>query len=173
MLIAEVIFLNEKQREIWKSAALSIVELLILVMLCNLNAHSFSLGYGGEKVAALQKALKQSGAYDGRINGLFDLETKNAVRNLFPESRGEADCDVLEKLGLDCRCCGFSASSDLMARYISFRMDDMPVCSIRMAIAENRISGLMRSEPDFLCSLKKIEPSSEACDCAYKMENNK
>ncbi len=164
--------MSEKQKNLWLTAALSVVELVIMITLCNVNAHSFSLGYGGEKVAALQKMLKQSGAYDGRISGLFDIETKNAVKKLFPESNGEADCSVLKELGLDCRCCGFSAMSDLTAKYIFSKMDSTPICSIKNTIEENSISSLMRSDFDFFCGIKSLEPSSDACDCAYRYENN-
>ena len=172
-IICEVIFMSEKQKNMWLSAALSIIEFFILLLVCNMNAHSFSFGYGGEKVAALQKMLKQSGVYEGGINGIFDMETKNALGRLFPESNGEADFEVLEKLGLDCRCCGFSALSELTARYVSGKMKDTPFSAIEKKIKENRISALMRKDPDFFCGITKFDPSSDACDFAYRYEKNK
>lgn len=165
--------MSEKQKNIWLSAALSVIELVILLIICNLNAHSFSFGYGGEKVAALQKILKQSGAYDGGINGIFDVETKNAVRRLFPESNGEADCEVLEKLGLDCRCCGFSSVSDLTARYVFYRMNDIPLSAVENIIEKNSVSMLMRTDSGFFFEIMKLDPSSDACDFVYRYENNK
>lgn len=164
--------MSKKQKRMWLSATLSIVELLILIILCNLNAHSFSLGFGGEKVAALQRILKQSNVYEGEINGLFDIETKNALKKLFPESGGEADCYVLEKLGLDC-CCGFSALSELKARYVSYRADDVPFSVIEDILDENRVSELLRGDSDFFCKIKKLKSTSDACDYIYKYENNR
>lgn len=165
--------MSKKQKRMWLSAVLSLIELMILIILCNLNARSFSLGFGGERVAALQKALRQSGVYGGEINGLFDIETKNAVKKLFPESEGEANCDVLEGLGLDSSSCGFSAVSELTSRYISYKMDILPLCTVRDIINKNRISELMRCDSAFLCEMKELIPSADACDCAYKYENNK
>lgn len=165
--------MSEKQKRMWLSAALSAVELLILLLLCNINAYSFSLGFGGERVAALQKALRQSGAYDGEINGLFDIETKNAVKKIFPESEGEASGEVLEKLGLDSGCCGFSAVSELTSRYVSYKMNAVPLSTVKKIINENSISELMWCDYDFFCKLMKLVPSADACDCAYKYENNK
>ncbi len=164
--------MNEKQKNLWKITALTVLELFILIVLCSANADAFGFGCSGERVAAIQKRLKQTGEYHGEINGVYGFETRRAVKKLFPESTGEADCGISRRLGLANEY-AFSSACEIRARYVSLRMDEKPYCEICSVIGSVSPSELMRNDKFFLENIQKITPASNIFDIIIKINEKR
>lgn len=80
-------------------------------------------GSRGDEVLNIQKRLSSWGYYDGKIDGIYGLETENAVKkfqkkhSLTPD--GVAGAATLEKLGLKSGSSGNSDNVNLLARAIN------------------------------------------------------
>lgn len=80
-------------------------------------------GSRGDEVLNIQKRLSSWGYYSGKIDGIYGLETENAVKkfqkkhSLTPD--GVAGAATLEKLGLKSGSSGNSDSVNLLARAIN------------------------------------------------------
>ena len=80
-------------------------------------------GSRGDEVLNIQKRLSSWGYYSGKIDGIYGLETENAVKkfqkkhSLIPD--GVAGAATLEKLGLKSGSSGNSDSVNLLARAIN------------------------------------------------------
>lgn len=115
--------MNEKAKKRWQLVALLTVNLALLVIISFFNAEAIRLGDNGERVAEIQRELQRKNLFNGRINGLFDFDTRHGIAEFqslrgIPKS-GEADFETLRALGLDSRhsdC--FSAHTELLARCI-------------------------------------------------------
>lgn len=152
--------MNGKSGEMFRLTAFVLLELALLILVCDVNAKSVYLGSGGERVAAIQRKMKQSGAYDGKIDGICGFETMRCFEKLFPGSRAVSDHAAAQKLGL-CGSVCFSSAAEITARYIEFRQDH----SALTAVAPSR---LLREDAEFLKCIFGIKPSSAALDKAIK-----
>ncbi len=175
-LLRKIVFggyiMSEKQKNLWKITAFAVFELFILIILCSANAAAFGFGCSGERVAAIQKRLKQTGEYRGEINGVYDFETRRAVKKLFPESAGEMNCEISRRLGLADEY-AFSSACEITARYVSLRMEAKPYCEICGVIGCASPSGLMRKDKYFLKNIQKISPASNIFDIIIKNRENR
>ena len=163
--------MSEKQKRLWKITVLTVFELLIMIVVCTANAGAMRLGSGGERVASLQKKLKQYGEYAGAVNGIYDFETEKALKKLFPECRGTADGDVIASLGLNRGENGFSSADEILARYIKYAADK-PFSEMCGIFEKYRPSQLMRNDENFMILLKKTEPDSENYDVVIKINKS-
>ena len=118
--------MSEKNRKMWHMVMLVAVNLFLLILIATAaspKAQALCLGCSGEKVAAVQRRLKEKGIYSGEINGSYDFATRKAVK-IFQnqnglESSGEADYKTVAALGVDLRGECFSLRTELLARYLS------------------------------------------------------
>lgn len=101
--------------------AVNLALLILLSDFCALNSYAVNLGENGERIAELQKCLKEKGYYGGEINGLYDFATKKSVKIFKNENKiGEnEDYKTFSLLGLyqtNCRCYG--ADVELLAKHL-------------------------------------------------------
>lgn len=118
--------MSEKNRKMWHMVMLVAVNLFLLILIATAvspEAQALCLGCSGEKVAAVQRRLKEKGIYSGEINGSYDFATRRAVKTFQNqnglESSGEADYKTVAALGVDLRGECFSLRTELLARYLS------------------------------------------------------
>jgi N-acetylmuramoyl-L-alanine amidase len=128
-----------KMKKLWKIFIVILVNALIITMLLygmpkeinhlsvlNINVQALSKqGSRGSEVKNIQTALKNLGLYNGRVDGIFGIQTKNAVI-AFQKQRGLtadgiAGPRTLSSLGISSGGSSGSSSSDidLLARVIS------------------------------------------------------
>lgn len=155
--------MNEKSGELWKSTLLAAAETLILIILCTVNSGAVSLGGSGERVAAIQKKLKQNGAYSGEVSGIYDPETVRAVKKLFPDSGGEADREVIKSLGLTDEYSCFMSGTEIVAAYLTLHPEN------EVLAAEKMPSELLRGNPELIAFFRSREPDGEAVNKAIKI----
>lgn len=115
--------MNEKSKRLWQITVISAINLALLIILSVFNAEAARLGDSGKRIAQVQQRLYEINCYSGKINGIFDFKTRQAVSDFQSlssiEKSGEANYETLLALGLDSRCGeSFSASAELLARCI-------------------------------------------------------
>lgn len=117
--------MSEKNRKMWYLVMLVAINLFLLILIgtaASPAAQALCLGCNGEKVAAVQRRLKEKGIYSGEINGSYDLATRKAVKAFQKESglenSGEADYKTVTALGVNLKGECFSLRAELLARYL-------------------------------------------------------
>lgn len=118
--------MSEKNRRLWHMVMLVAVNLFLLILIATSSsptAQALCLGCSGEKVAAVQRRLKEKGLYSGEINGSYDFATRSAVKSFQSQNglagSGEADYKTVAALGVDLSGECFSLRTELLARYLS------------------------------------------------------
>lgn len=165
--------MSEKNRELWQITVIVAVNLLLLIIISAVRADAVCLGCSGEKVAAVQNALKNKGFYGGEISGEFGFETRKALKAYqknegLPDS-GETDYSTVSALGLGARSgeC-FDASTEILARYL--KMNGGSNYPEMLASAQRSLdeSGqlplaqyLLNSDEKFFGDLLSTEPTSQ------------
>ncbi len=177
--------MNDKNKKLWQFIFLLTVNLLMLILISTVSAlrvDAVCLGSSGERVAAIQRSLKEKGFYGGKINGNYDFATRSAIK-AFQRSggiaqSGEADYETVALLGINSRSYGgdFSMEVELLARYLKRNAgtgySDMLLEGERILQQSN---GLPLSRCVFLndkelCKdIYKSEPSSEEYSAALQV----
>ena len=161
--------------------AINLLMLILISSVCALRSDAVCLGSSGERVAAVQKKLKESGLYNGAVNGICDFATRKAIKAFQKqngaEQSGEADYETVSLLGIGCRAgdC-FSAETELLARYIklsgSTNYPDM------LRIGEELLENagkmplgqyILNSDKNFFKKVFTTEPTSESYSCALQL----
>lgn len=169
--------MSEKTKKSWKIVFFLIINLALLVIVSTANAEAARLGSSGERVAEIQRKLKESGCYSGEINGSFDFATRQAVKGFQRrnsiEATGETDCRTLFMLGINSSCSDFCIQTELLARFIqkhggtSYHSMLTAACYTLKAKNElTLIRYIMNSDADFTKELSSDEPSPEAYSAA-------
>lgn len=117
--------MSEKNRKMWHMVMLVATNLFLLILIgtsASPSAQALCLGCNGEKVAAVQRRLKEKGIYSGEINGNYDFATRKAVKIFQSENglekSGEADYETVTALGADTKGECFSLRTQLLAGYL-------------------------------------------------------
>ncbi len=112
---------NKKHFKVMMLIAVNLALLILISDFCTLRSYAANLGENGERIAALQRCLKDNGYYSGEINGLLDFTTKKALRN-FKRKNNIGDSDdykVFSALGLfrqDHGC--YRADVEILAKHL-------------------------------------------------------
>ncbi len=173
-----------RNKKAWQLTALIALNLLMLILIscvCTLRADAVYLGSSGEKVAAIQRKLKEKRLYDGEINGNYDFATRKAIK-IFQEQNkaeqnGEADYETILLLGLDSRSgkC-FSFETELLARYL--RLSDASNYPEMLQRGEEILEKagamplgqyLFNNDENFYKNVFRAEPDSECYACALEL----
>lgn len=116
-------------RSIWQLAVIILLNLLVIVAVPSGAAPESEqvlskMGSRGDEVRQIQTKLKNLGLYTGEVDGIFGLQTKNAVKS-FQQSKGLAVDGIAGKmtlaaLGISASPTGAQSNSvELLARVIS------------------------------------------------------
>ncbi len=113
-----------QKKKSFKLLMLITVNLAILILLSDfsaLSSYAFNLGASGERIAAIQKCLKEAGYYGGEINGIFDFTTRRAVKKYSADNNidSEKDFEVISALGIESKIykC-YSSEVELLAKHL-------------------------------------------------------
>ena len=114
---------NTKTYKLMMLIAVNLALLILICNFCTLRSYAINLGENGERIAALQKHLKEKGYYDGKINGLFDFSTRRAVKKFQNDSgltdANISDSELISSLGINPkvnRC--YSAEVEILAKHL-------------------------------------------------------
>lgn len=168
--------MSEKNRKMWYMVMLVATNLFLLILIgtaASPSAQALCLGCSGEKVAAVQRRLKEKGIYSGEINGSYDFATRKAVKAFQSENglenSGEADYETITVLGVDLRGECFSLRTELLARYLEKHGG---VTYYELLESGNKLLSdagcmplgeyLLSIDSDFFKNISSDEPSSEA-----------
>lgn len=168
--------MSEKNRKMWYMVMLVATNLFLLILIgtaASPSAQALCLGCNGEKVAAVQRRLKEKGIYSGEINGGYDFATRKAVKAFQSKnglkSSGEADYETVAALGVDTKGECFSLRTQLLARYLE-RHGGVNYYELLEA-GEKLLSDagcaplgqyILSIDSDFYKNISDDEPSSEA-----------
>ena len=162
------------------------VNLAILVLLsnyCAIHSYAINLGENGERIAAIQRQLSDTGFYGGEINGLYDFSTRKAIDEFKNKHKikGDTDYEIISALGLysngyEC-CC---AEVELLAKHLKSRgiieyQDMVDACKKAIKNSENSslfayIVGTTENTDEII----KAKPNSEQYSAAFHtLINNK
>lgn len=169
--------MNEKTKKSWKIVFFLIINLALLILISTANAEAARLGSNGERVAEIQRSLKEFGCYPGEINGNFDFATRQAVKRFQRgnkiETTGETDCQTLILLGIDSEKSDFCSQTELLARFVQKHGGTSYHSMLKTALdtLKNKkeltlIRYIINSDPDFIKELSAAEPSPEAYSAA-------
>ncbi len=117
---------SKAAKKIWQIMMILLVNIFIITFISTSNAEALSkMGSRGDEVTQIQQALKDRGFYRGNVDGIFGIQTKNAVIS-FQKSNsltadGIAGPKTLSALGISGSTNTNVGSSDynLLARIIS------------------------------------------------------
>lgn len=173
-----------RNKKAWQLALLLTVNFLMLILVscvCTMHADAVCLGSSGEKVAAIQRKLKENGLYNGTISGNYDFATRKAIKTFQKqnnaEQSGEADYETVALLGL-CSRSGkcFSFETELLARYIRLsgassypEMLQKGEEILKKAGAMPLGQYLFNSDKNFYKNIFRTEPDSECYACALEL----
>lgn len=174
--------MNRRTKKMWHLVMLLAVDLALLVLigsLCAARTQALFLGCSGERVAAVQRKLTQTGFYNGVCDGEYCIETRSAVKKFQRKNElspnGETDFETLITMGVTSRTAPcFTAEVELLARCIQQsgclsypQMLDRGI-EILSATENSVTSGQYISDsfPDFLTH--SDEPSSQAYSAALQ-----
>lgn len=172
--------MSEKSRELWQITVIVAVNLLLLIIISAVRADAVCLGCSGEKVAAVQNALKSKGFYSGEISGEFGFETRKALKayqkNTGLNDSGETDYATVSALGLGARSgeC-FDVSTEILARYLKINggasYPEM-LAAAQWIIAESGCFSLtqclLNADENGFRDLLGTEPSSQSYSAALQ-----
>ncbi len=170
-----------RNQKAWKLTALIALNLLILILISlvgALRADAVCLGSSGERVAAVQRRLKENGLYDGAISGNCDFATRKAIkafqRQNGREQSGEADYETLSSLGLSSQTDNcFSVEAELLAKYI--RLSDASSYPDMLKAGEELLEKagtmplgqyILSNDKNFYKKIFAADPTSECYSCA-------
>ncbi len=167
-------------RKSFKLMMLIAVNLALLILIsdfCTLNSYAVNLGENGERIAKLQKCLKEKGYYGGEINGLYDFTTRKAVKDFKNQNNiGEDEnYKTFSSLGLyqtNCRC--YSADIEILAKYLKSEgiinyHDMISECEDIIQKSKNSsLCGYISESTDNLFGLIDEKPNSEQYAAAYE-----
>lgn len=181
--------MSEKNEIAWQvtiAAAVNLIILILIIAMSKTEAYAMGLGSGGERVSAVQRALKNKGYYSGEISGLYDFATRRGIRKFQAENgiepSGNADYKTVDALGLNSENKIFSFETEILARYAQFVCggrgypEKLELCE---KIIEKKASGqtvgslLITENPDFYRKITEIEPSPDAVRAAYRALKNR
>lgn len=181
--------MSEKNEIAWQvtiAAAVNLIILILIIAMSKTEAYAMGLGSGGERVSAVQRALKSKGYYSGDISGLYDFATRRGIRNFQTENgiepSGNADYETVNALGLNSENKIFSFETEILARYAQFVCggkgypEKLELCE---RIVEKKTSGqtvgsmLIAENPEFYREITEIEPSPDAVRAAYRALENR
>lgn len=168
--------MSEKNRKMWYTVMLVAVNLFLLILIgttASPSAQALCLGCSGEKVAAVQRRLKEKGIYSGEINGSYDFATRKAVKAFQSEngieSSGEADYETVTALGADTKGECFSLRTELLARYLEmhggvtyYELIESGEKLLRDAGSMPLGEYILSIDGDFFENISDDEPSSES-----------
>ncbi len=176
--------MSEKNEIAWQVAIVSAVNLIILILIISMSrseAYAMGLGSGGERVSAVQRALKNKGFYQGEISGIYDFSTRRGIKKFQSENgiepSGNADYKTVSALGLNSENRIFSFETEILARYAQFVCggkgypEKLELCE---KIIEKKKNGqtvgslLIAENPDFYREINEIEPGPDSVRAAYR-----
>ncbi len=162
--------------------AVNFFMLILISSVCTLRADSVCLGSHGERVAATQRKLKDTGFYEGEISGICDFATRKAIKTFQGQNNlnqsGEADYETFSVLGLNAKSGGicFSYETELLARYIRLsgntNYPDMLKIGeelLKKAYPEPLGQYILNSDKKFFRKIFNVEPTSECYSCALQV----
>lgn len=174
--------MSEKNRKMWYLVMLVAINLFLLILIgtaASPAAQALCLGCSGEKVAAVQRRLKEKGIYSGEINGSYDFATRKAVKAFQKENglenSGEADYETVAALGVDLKGECFSLRTELLARYLEnhggvtyYELLETGKKLLREAGCVPLGQYIFSIDSDFYKDISEDEPSSEAYAAALQ-----
>ncbi|MBQ8762535.1 MAG: peptidoglycan-binding protein [Clostridia bacterium] len=170
---------NKKSFKLMMLVAVNLAMLILISDFCTLRSYAINLGENGERIAALQKHLKEKGYYSGEINGLYDFSTKKAVKNFKTDNTetnvNTTDFEIISSLGINSKTnkC-FSAEVELLAKYLKTKgvieyHNMVEVCeNILKKSEKTSLYGQIISEIDDITQLINAKPNSEQYNTAYE-----
>ncbi len=116
--------MTQKTKKLWQLVIILAVNLALLIIVSLSVADAVCLGGSGERVAEIQRKIKNQGFYNGGINGVFDFETRHGIEDFQTsngiKATGEADYKTVILLGIDsCESPCFCSRVELLARCIA------------------------------------------------------
>lgn len=176
--------MSERSKIAWQvtiAAAVNLIILVIIIAMSRTDAYAMGLGSGGERVSAVQKALKSKGYYSGEINGFYDFSTRRGIKKFQTdngiEPSGNADFETCRALNITCENRFFSFESEILARYVQFvcggkeYSEKLELCEKILAKKEDGqplYVLLTDKEPEFYKKITVIEPDEESVRAACK-----
>ena len=156
--------------------AVNLALLILLSDLCVPKSYAVNLGENGERIAALQKSLKEKGFYGGEINGLYDFSTRKAVKKFKSQNKIKSESDYnlnssLELYSKGYECC--HADVELLAKHLKYNGIigyQFMVEECEKVIAESENSSLYRNILDTTDNINRFmneKPTSEHYKAAY------
>lgn len=180
--------MSEKNEIAWQvtiAAAVNLIILIIIVAMSKSEAYAMGLGSDGERVSAVQRALKNRGYYSGEVSGLYDFSTRRGIKKFQTENgiepSGNADYKTCRALGLTSKNKIFSFEAELLARYAQFMCggksypEKLELCEKIIAKKESgqTVGSLLIAEnPDFYRKITEIEPSPDSVRAACRAIDN-
>lgn len=174
--------MSEKNEVAWHvaiAAAVNLIILIIIIAMSKSDAYAMGLGSSGERVSAVQRALKNKGYYSGEINGIYDFSTRKGIKRFQLangiEPNGEADNKTVTALGLNSENRNFSYETEILARYAQWSCggkgytEMLEFCRKTLSdIGKDRTFGgtVLRNNIEFSKKITETEPSSEAVRAA-------
>ncbi len=157
--------------------AVNLALLILISDFCEISSFAINLGENGERIAALQKSLKEKGFYCGEINGLYDFSTRKAVNGFKSQNKitSETDYELISSLGLysegyEC-CC---AEAELLAKHLKYNgfiIYNFMVEECEDLIAKSENGSLYRNIIDMTDDINRFlneKPTSEQYKAAYE-----
>lgn len=177
--------MSERSKIAWQvtvAAAVNLIILVIIIAMSRSDAYAMGLGSGGERVSAVQKALKSRGYYSGEINGFYDFSTRRGIKKFQTdngiEPSGNADFETCRALDITCENRVFSFEAEILARYVQFvcggreYCEKLELCEEILAKKEDGqpLYGLLTDEnPVFYKKITEIEPDPDSVRAACRV----
>ncbi len=171
---------NKKSFKLLMLVAVNLAMLILIADFCTLRSYAINLGASGERIASLQKSLKEAGYYSGEINGIYDFTTRKAVRDFRKENNINADnpsdFEVFSSLGIDAKSYNgcFSSDIELLAKYLKSNgiieyHDMVNTCESLIKKTRNgSLCGYIIGETDNIDNLIDAEPNSQQYTAALQ-----
>lgn len=171
---------NKKSFKLMMLIAVNLAMLILICDFCALRSYAINLGTSGERIASLQKSLKQAGYYSGEINGIYDFSTRKAV-NKFQKEKGidqesTSDFEIFSSLGIDSKAYNgcFSSDIELLAKYLKSNgvteyHEMVNTCENIIKKSKNiSLFNYIIEETDDIYVLIKAEPNSRQYTAAFQ-----
>lgn len=171
---------KQKSFQLLILVAVNLAMLILLSDFCTLRSYAINLGASGERIASLQKSLKEAGYYSGEINGIYDFTTRKAVKD-FRKENGisddkPTDFEIFSSLGIDTKSFNgcFSSDIELLAKHLKANgiieyHDMVNTCeSIIRNTGNDSLCVYIISETDDIKSLIDAEPNSRHYTAAFQ-----
>lgn len=169
---------DKKNFKIMMLIAVNLAMLILISDFCTLRSYALNLGASGERVAAIQKSLKNAGYYSGEINGLYDFTTRRAVKKYRISNKidGESDYDIISALGINSKgykC--YSSEVELLAKYLKANgiieyHSMVEICEDILEKSKNdSLFGYIMDEIDNADKLINAQPNSEQYTAALQV----